>query len=149
MAITYGVSASLFGDIPFTALVTKLAARGWTQVEPGFRAAPEADWSADVPGACARLAGAGIAVENLPRRNTPRPGGPIQDVLQIIQDLGGHVGVCVDAGDSSANGLDAAEEVMIAGRKLYAVRPKTSEPRQGVLNFAEVVRETSHPADRQ
>ena len=62
-----------------------------------------------------------LAVENLPRRGTPRPGGPIEDVLEIIDGLGGHVGVCIDAGHSNANGIAAATEVRTAGDRLLAV----------------------------
>ena len=212
MAATYGISASLFGELPLADVVTKLSARAWKQAELGFLSKPEADWRADVPGARLLLEGAGIAVpsvhissagwnladpddavrraalaqalgclapaaalgarlvvchhnaprtpfleedraasmararqalreladrasalglqlavENLPQRRTPRPGGPIQDVLAIIQDLDAHVGVCVDAGHSNANGLDAAQEVRIAGRKLFAVHIQDSD----------------------
>lgn len=62
-----------------------------------------------------------LAVENLPQRHTPRPGGAIEDVLEIICGLGAHVGVCVDAGHSNANGFGAHEEVRLAGKKLLAV----------------------------
>jgi len=206
MATIYGMSAMLFGEIPFADLVPKLSASGWQQVELGFLSTPEADWRTDVPRARQLLDEAGIAVpsvhiasagwnvadpeesvrqialaqalaclapaaalgarvvichhnaprvpfqaedrmanmarsreslgkladraatlglqlavENLPQRHTPRPGGPIEDVLEIIDGLGEHVGICVDAGHSNANGRRADEEVRIAGDKLLAV----------------------------
>ncbi|MBT7166835.1 MAG: sugar phosphate isomerase/epimerase [Victivallales bacterium] len=206
MATTYGMSASLFGEIPFPDLVLKLSAEGWRQVELGFLSTPDADWRTDVSRARQLLADAGIAVpsvhvasagwnvadpeedirqlalaqamdclapaaaigarvvichhnaprvpfqagdraasmsrsreslkaladhaatlglqlavENLPQRHTPRPGGPIEDVLEIIDGLGDHMGVCVDAGHSNANGRGADDEVRIAGDKLLAV----------------------------
>lgn len=62
-----------------------------------------------------------LAVENLPQRHTPRPGGPIADLLEIVHDLGDHVGVCIDAGHSNANGADPAEEVRLVSDKLLAV----------------------------
>jgi len=62
-----------------------------------------------------------LACENLPARGTPRPGGPIEDVLEIIDGLGDHVGVCVDAGHSNSNGRNAATEATAAGPKLFAV----------------------------
>ena len=212
MPVIYGISASLFGEIPIADLVMKLSARGWKQVELGFQAKPEADWPADITGARRLLEDAGIAVpsvhigsagwnladpddavrsaalvqalaclapaaalgarmvvchhnaprtpfleqdraagmdrarpalavlaaraadlglqlavENLPQRHTPRPGGPVGDVLEIIRDLGSHVGVCVDAGHSNANGLDAAAEARTAGAKLLAVHIQDSD----------------------
>jgi len=76
-----------------------------------------------------RAAGVGLklAVENLPQRHSPRPGGPIADVLEIINGLGDHVGVCIDAGHSNANGLDPAEEVRLVGDKVFAVHIQDSD----------------------
>jgi sugar phosphate isomerase/epimerase len=212
MATIYGMSASLFGEIPFRDLVQKLSANGWQQVELGFLSIPEADWRTDIPRARQLLDEAGIAVpsvhiasagwnvadpeesvreialaqamnclapaaalgarvvishhnapripfvaegraasmarsrkslkkladhaatlglqlavENLPQRHTPRPGGPIEDVLEIIDGLGDHVGICVDAGHSNANGRDAADEVRAAGDRLLAVHIQDSD----------------------
>jgi len=70
---------------------------------------------------CAADLGLQLAVENLPQRHTPRPGGPITDILEIIRSLGEHVGVCIDAGHSNANGISPAEEVRWVGDKLWAV----------------------------
>lgn len=213
-AVTYGISASLFGEIPVAALVERLARHGWHQVELGFAVKPEVDWCADILGTRRRLDDAGIgvpsvhisnagwnlaapdeavrkaaldralaclepaaalgarlvithhnatgapfrednraatmarsrqalatladraralglslAVENLPQRRTPRPGGPIADVLEIIRDLGSHVGVCVDAGHSNANGRDAANEAREAGARVLAVHIQDSDGR--------------------
>ena len=68
-----------------------------------------------------------LAVENLPARGTPRPGGPIAEVLEIIDGLGDHIGVCVDAGHSNANGQSAAGEVAHAGAKVFAVHIQDSD----------------------
>ncbi|NLF18296.1 MAG: sugar phosphate isomerase/epimerase [Lentisphaerae bacterium] len=211
-AVTYGVSASLFGEIPIAELAEKLSRHGWRQLELGFPKKPEADWCRDIAGtrrrlsdagiavpsvhissagwnladpddavrqaaldralaclepaaalgAClvithhnaarapfrederaatigrsrqalatladrARALGLGLAVENLPQRRTPRPGGPIADILEIIRGLGSHVGVCVDAGHSNANGCNAADEARAAGTTLLAVHIQDSD----------------------
>ena len=69
----------------------------------------------------ARAVGVRMAVENLPARGDPRPGATIADVLKMIQGLGDHVGICLDAGHSNANGQSAAEEALVAGDKLFAL----------------------------
>jgi sugar phosphate isomerase/epimerase len=66
-------------------------------------------------------AGVRMALENLPARHTPRPGTTIGEVLAMIDDLGDHVGVCLDAGHSNANGYSAADEVREAGARLLAL----------------------------
>ena len=62
-----------------------------------------------------------VALENLPSRHTPRPGSAMVDILQLIDGLGGHVGVCLDAGHSNANGYSAAEDARLAGDRLWAL----------------------------
>lgn len=88
------------------------------------------DWAANWERSCeslgvlaeeARAAGVKMAVENLPVRGEPRPTGSIAQVLEMISGLGDHVGVCLDAGHSNANGLSAAEEALQAGSKLFAL----------------------------
>ena len=69
----------------------------------------------------AQEAGVKMALENLPRRGLPRPGGSVPQVLEFIEGLGDHVGVCLDAGHSNANGLSAAQEALAAGAKLLAL----------------------------
>ena len=70
-----------------------------------------------------KAAGAGVrmAVENLPSRGLPRPGARMADILRMIDGLGGHVGVCLDAGHSNANGFSAAAEATEAGVHLFAL----------------------------
>lgn len=69
----------------------------------------------------AKAAGVRMAVENLPVRGQPRPGASVADVLRMIDGLGDHVGICLDAGHSNANGLSAAKEVLEAGERLIAL----------------------------
>jgi len=66
-------------------------------------------------------AGVRIAVENLPMRNTPRPGGRIEDTLRMIAGLGDHVGVCFDVGHSNANIEDPTDEIRAAGARILCV----------------------------
>ena len=69
----------------------------------------------------AAQAGVKLAVENLPRRHTPRPGGFITETLRMIDSLDDHVGICFDVGHSNANVDDPAEEVRAAGGKILCV----------------------------
>lgn len=69
----------------------------------------------------ARAAGVKMAVENLPARGQPRPGATVGQVLGMIEGLGDHVGICLDAGHSNANGRDAASEALEVGEKLFAL----------------------------
>jgi sugar phosphate isomerase/epimerase len=54
----------------------------------------------------------------MPARGLPRPGSTVIDVLELIDGLGDHVGICVDVGHSYANGLDPVVEMGQAGEKL-------------------------------
>jgi sugar phosphate isomerase/epimerase len=69
----------------------------------------------------ARSHGLRLAVENMPARNTPRPGARVADLLKIIDGLGPQVGICLDAGHANSNELSAAEEVRVAGARAFAV----------------------------
>lgn len=62
-----------------------------------------------------------LALENVPRRGTPRPGGSIAEILAMIDGLAPHVGVCVDVGHSNANGCSAAEDLRAAAGRVFAV----------------------------
>ena len=63
-----------------------------------------------------------IAVENMPYREQKfRPGIAVADVLELIDGLGNHVGVCLDAGHSQLNKQDPAEEAALAGDKLFSI----------------------------
>lgn len=75
----------------------------------------------------ARQAGIKMAVENLPARGQPRPGSKVAHVLQLIDGLGEHVGVCLDAGHSNANGLSAAAEALEAGARLMALHVQDND----------------------
>lgn len=69
----------------------------------------------------AKAAGVKMAVENLPARGTPRPCATIPQVRRMIEGFGDHVGICLDAGHSNANGISAADEVIQAGSRLLAL----------------------------
>jgi len=69
----------------------------------------------------ARKAGIKMAVENLPARGVRRPSSSVQELLAMIERLGDHVGICVDAGHSNVNGCVAAEDARAAGKKLFVV----------------------------
>ena len=69
----------------------------------------------------ARAAGVRIALENLPRRGEARPGATAGQVLELIDGLGDHVGVCIDTGHCNINGRDPASEVREAAGKLIAL----------------------------
>ncbi len=62
-----------------------------------------------------------VAVENLPSYGLPRPGARVYEVLRLTEDLGEHVGICLDAGHSNASGLSAAQEALEAGARLFAL----------------------------
>jgi len=92
----------------------------------------------------AAAAGVRLAVENMPRRGTPRPGGSVAEVLAMIDGLGAHVGVCVDAGHANANGLDAAAEIRAAAGRVFAVHLQDNDgkgedqhllPGQGTIDW--------------
>ena len=68
-----------------------------------------------------------LALENLPARGTPRPSRNIEDVLFMIDGMGDHVGVIIDAGHSNANGRDAAQEVRKVGDRLFATHIQDSD----------------------
>ena len=69
----------------------------------------------------AAKAGMLMAVENLPARHLARPGTAMADVLAMIDGLGDHVGVCLDAGHAHANGEVPADVARLAGSKVLAV----------------------------
>jgi len=62
-----------------------------------------------------------LALENLPAHFTRRPGMSVGELLCMIDGLGEHVGICIDAGHSTANGISAAAEVRQAASKLFAL----------------------------
>ena len=63
-----------------------------------------------------------IAAENLPiREHKFRPGTTVAGVLELIDGLGDHVGVCLDAGHSYLNKMKPHEEAALAGAKLFSI----------------------------
>ena len=65
-----------------------------------------------------------MAVENLPIWNeycAGRPGYCAAELLEMIDGLGDHVGICLDTGHARLCGLDPADEVRQAGAKLFTL----------------------------
>ena len=69
----------------------------------------------------ARAANVKMAVENLSAKGQPRPGATMTDLLKMIDGLGDHVGICLDAGHSHLSGICATDEVIEAGERLLAL----------------------------
>jgi len=65
-------------------------------------------------------AGIRLAVETMVARGERRPGNRVVEILEMIDALGDHVGVCVDTGHSNTSGNDVAAEILAAGDKLFA-----------------------------
>jgi sugar phosphate isomerase/epimerase len=93
----------------------------------------------------ARKAGVKMAVENLPARGQVRPGAQIAHICELIAGLGDHVGICLDAGHSNANGISAAADAREAGDKLIALHIQDNDglgedqhwlPGQGTTDWA-------------
>ena len=64
-------------------------------------------------------AGLKMAVENLQLRARPRPGCSVEEVLEMIEGAGDHVGICLDTGHAAMNGFDAVAELELAAEKLF------------------------------
>ena len=62
-----------------------------------------------------------LAAENLPAHGTWRPGMYVRELLCMIDGLGEHVGICLDAGHSTCNGISPAIEALQAGSRLMAL----------------------------
>jgi sugar phosphate isomerase/epimerase len=62
-----------------------------------------------------------MAVENLQSLGLPRPGCSIADNLDMIEGLGDHVGLCLDTAHACWSGHVPADEVHVAGRKLFTL----------------------------
>jgi sugar phosphate isomerase/epimerase len=62
-----------------------------------------------------------LAAENLPAHGTWRPGMYVSELLCMIDGLGEHVGICLDAGHSTCNHIGAGVEARLAGAKLFAL----------------------------
>ena len=73
-------------------------------------------------------AGVRLAVENVGRNN--RPGSSIASVLELIDGLGDHVGLCMDIGHSQQAGLDLLAELSTGLRsgKLFTLHLHDVDP---------------------
>ena len=96
----------------------------------------------------AEAAGVRLAVENLPMRHTPRPGGRIEDLLRMIDGLGNHVGICFDVGHSNANVDDPCDEIRVAGDRIFCVHIQDNDglgqdqhliPGEGTVNWPALI----------
>ena len=96
----------------------------------------------------AKDAGLRLAVENLPMRHTPRPGGRIEDTLRMIDGLGDHVGVCFDVGHSNANVDDPVAEIRTAAGRIFCVHIQDNDglgedqhliPGEGTVDWPKVL----------
>jgi sugar phosphate isomerase/epimerase len=96
----------------------------------------------------AARAGVKLAVENLPMRGTPRPGGRIEDTLRMIDGLGDHVGVCFDVGHSNANVDDPVTEIRTVGERIFCVHIQDNDglgqdqhlvPGEGTVDWPRVI----------
>lgn len=79
----------------------------------------------------AGAAGVRMAVENMPFYGEPRPGGTMTEIMQMIDGLGPHVGVCLDAGHANANGRNGAEEVRACGGGILCVHIQDNDGKGG------------------
>ncbi len=108
----------------------------------------DAVWSQSVRslGELSELVGASglkMAVENLQLRGRPRPGCFVAEVLEMIEGLGDHVGICLDTGHAAMNGLDAVAELRLAGNKLFSLHLNGNDgevdhhwlPGRGIINW--------------
>ena len=62
-----------------------------------------------------------LAVENMIPRPGKRPGTRIAELLDLIDGLGDHVGICLDTGHHHSTGADTAAEALLAGEKLFSL----------------------------
>jgi len=80
----------------------------------------------------ARETGVKMALENVPSAQGPsRPGAAMTQILTMIEDLGDHVGVCLDVGHSIVSGQDPIREALQAGEKLLVVHIQDNDGRCG------------------
>ncbi len=62
-----------------------------------------------------------IAVENMNGLPGRRPGSDVQDIRTLIEDLGDHVGICFDTGHSNGAHMPVADQIRLAGDKLFTL----------------------------
>jgi sugar phosphate isomerase/epimerase len=93
--------------------------------------------------------GVRLAVETMISRPEKRPATRVSEVLDLIEGLGEHVGVCLDTGHSNASGANVPEEAILAGQRLFNVhlqdnhgRPDEDEhliPGHGTIDWQAVL----------
>ena len=69
----------------------------------------------------ARPFGVKLAVENLPGNRENLPGQTVEQLLELIDGLGDHVGVCLDTGHATMRGLDLVDQLRKAGKNLFSL----------------------------
>ncbi|MCX7016267.1 MAG: sugar phosphate isomerase/epimerase [Candidatus Sumerlaeota bacterium] len=69
----------------------------------------------------ARRFGVKLAVENLPGKAPNLPGQTVEELLELIEGLGGHVGLCLDTGHAYMRGLDLVDQLKKAGKTLFSL----------------------------
>lgn len=99
-------------------------------------------------------AGVRMAVETMISRPHKRPGTRVSEVLDLIEGLGQHVGVCLDTGHSHASGASVPEEAIRAGQRLFNVHlqdnhGRTNEdehlvPGHGTIDWKAVLEALDH-----
>ena len=62
-----------------------------------------------------------LAWENLPNYGGPRPLNSMADLRPLIEDLPAHVGLCVDTTHAKIAGHNPAEQMRIAGNRLFCL----------------------------
>ena len=75
----------------------------------------------------AEESGVKMAVENLPQRDEARPGAEVGDLLELIEGLGDHVGICLDVGHCNISGTDPCAEAQLSGERLFVVHLQDNE----------------------
>ena len=121
------------------------ASRGTFLVEDYAASLAQTRRSLEVLAEEADRAGLRLAVETMIPRPDKRPGQRVEEILDLIDGLGEHVGICIDTGHSHAGGADPAKEVIRAGGKLFSVHINDNHgrfnedehllPGQGTINW--------------
>jgi sugar phosphate isomerase/epimerase len=62
-----------------------------------------------------------LAVETMMPRGEKRPAQSVDQILEMIDGLGDHVGICLDTGHSHASGNGLPGEAIAAGEKLFCM----------------------------
>lgn len=97
----------------------------------------------------AKSAGIKIAMENLPRHETTRPGHSMAELQKLIADFPEHVGLCMDIGHTVISGHDPVSELRIAADRLFTLHLHDVDgkndrhwvPGKGIINWKEFIAE--------